>query len=309
MKLPRVGLVRTHQNTRRLERLLCLGRARLLNVMVRRRGARLLAVFQVQLVRPQCNVRPTRPESIVGVDAGVRRLATVANRDGEVIERVAGLRAIDQNLSQLRRLHRAQSRCQRGSVRYRRRTYAISAVSARIASQRSDAIHRLTTRLAKAHGTVVVESLSVSGTLGQKHIPGARARRRGLADASMSQLRRQLSYKCTWYGSVLIETDAYYPSSRVCNGCGVRNEPGWRTVWICVSCGIRHDRDDNAAINLALYCEGDMGAVGTPDKRGAERRTRAVRAAGSEATKESSGLPAETQPGHSNLVRGARTGG
>ncbi len=236
VRLPRVGLVRTHQNTRRLERLLGLGRARLLNLTVRRRGRRLLAVFQVELIRSQCNVTPTEPGSVVGVDAGVRRLATVARPDGEIIERVAGPRALERSLVRLRRLHRARSRRQRGSVRYRRRTDAISALNARIANQRSDAIHKLTTRLAKTHGTVVVESLNVSGMLRQKHIPGARARRRGLSDASMSKLRRQLSYKCTWYGSVLIEADAYYPSSRICNGCGVRNEPGWRTAWTCVSC-------------------------------------------------------------------------
>ena len=139
----------------------------------------------------------------------------------------------------------------------------------------------------------MVESLNVSGMMRQKHLPGARIRRRGLSDTLMSQLRRQLSYKCGWYGSVLVEADAYYPSSRICNGCGVRNEPGWRTVWTCVSCGIRHDRDDNAAINLARYCEGNVGAVGAPDKRGAERRTRAV---GIEVSKERSGLTAGFQP-------------
>ena len=308
VKLPRVGLVRTHQNTRRLDRLLSLGRARLLNVTVRRRGRRLLAVFGVELVRPQSKVRPARPESVVGVDAGVRRLATVARPNGEIIERVAGPRALKRSLVRLRRLHRARSRCQRGSVRYRRRTAAISALNARIASQRSDAIHKVTTRLAKTHGTIVVESLSVSGMMRQKHIPGARVRRRGLWDAAMSELRRQLSYKCAWYGSTLIEADAYYPSSRICNVCGVRDEPGWRTAWTCGACGVRHDRDDNAAINLARYCEGDVGAVGAPDKRGAEYKTRVARAAGCETTKATGGLPAENQTSVANPVRGARTG-
>ena len=181
-------------------------------------------------------------------------------------------------------------------MRYRRRTNAISALNARIANQRSDAIHKLTTRLAKTHGTVVVESLNVSGMLGQKHIPGARARRRGLSDAAMSELRRQLSYKCGWYGTALVGADVYYPSSRLCRDCGHRNDIGWRTAWTCGACGIRHDRDDNAAINLAHYGEGDVGAVGAPDKSGAERRTQAVRAVGIEATKERSGLTAEIQP-------------
>ena len=274
VKLPRTGRVRTHENTRRLRRLLDLERARLLNVTVRRRGRRLMAVFVVDLVRPQSNMRPESPGSVVGVDAGVRRLATVANRNGEVVERVGNPRALDRALSRLRNLHRARSRCRRGSVRYRRRTEAISALNTRIVNQRAHAIHKLTTGLAKTHGTVVVESLNVAGMLTQKHIPGGRRRRRDLADASMSEIRRQLVYKCGWYGSELIEADALFPSSRLCHVCGERNDPGWDKNWTCLACGSQHDRDDNAAINLARYSEGDVGAVGAPDKRGAERQTR-----------------------------------
>ena len=308
VRLPRVGRVRTHENTRRLHRLLGLDRARILNVTVRRRGRRLLAVFVVELVRPQCNTRSAVPEQVVGVDAGVRRLATVADRNGEIVGRVENPRALDRSLARLRRLHRARSRCTRGSVRYRRRTQAISRLNARIADQRSDAMHVLTTRLAKTHGTVVVESLNVSGMLAQKHIPGARRRRRNLADASMSEIRRHLTYKCGWYGSRLVEADTMFPSSRLCHVCGERNDPGWDRDWTCLACGSRHDRDDNAAINLARYPEGDVGTVGAPDKRGAERKIRHRRTAGCETTKACAGLPGETQPTHANPVRGARTG-
>ena len=309
VKLPRVGRVRTHQNTRRLHRLVELGRARILNVTVRRRGRRLLAVFTVELVRPQSNMTPEHPASVVGVDAGVRRLATVADGSGRILARVENTRTLDRSLGRLRALHRARSKCTPGSVRHRRRTEAISALNARIANQRSDAMHKLTTHLAKTHGTVVVESLNVSGMLAQKHMPGARRRRRDLSDASMAELRRQLSYKCRWYGSVLEEADPLFPSSRLCHVCGERNEPGWNKDWTCVACSGRHDRDDNAAINLARYCEGDVGAVGAPDKRGAERETRGIRAVGRETTKTCEGLPAEMLPRHVNPVRGAGTGG
>ena len=142
-------------------------------------------------------------------------------------------------------------------------------LNATIANQGSSAIHKLTTRLAKTHGTVVVESLKVSGMLAQKHMPGRGAGGRYLTDASMGDLRRLLGYKCGWYGSVLVEADLLYPSSRLCHVCDVRNKPGRNKDWTCVSCSGRHDRDDNVAINLARYFEGDVGAVGAPDKRGA----------------------------------------
>ena len=227
VKLPRIGWVRVHENIRRLYRLLELDRARVLNVTVRRRGRRLLAVFGVEVVRPQPNVKPTEPESVVGVDARVRRLATVANGHGEVIERVENPRALDHNLAQPRGLHRSRSRRVRGSVRYRRRTETISVLDARIANQRANAIHVLTTRLARIQGTVGVESLNVSGMLGQKNIARACRHRRDLADASVAEQRSQLGYKCGWYGSRLIEAGTMYASSRLCHVCEERNDPGW----------------------------------------------------------------------------------
>ena len=264
----------------------------------------------MELARPQSNTAPKHPACVVGVDAGVRRLATVANGSGRILERVENPRALDRSLARLRALHGARSRCTPGSVRYRRRTEAISILNARIANQRSDAMHKLTTHLAKTHGTVVVESLSVSSMLTQKGLFGARRRRRDLSDASMAGLRRHLSYKCGWYGSVLVEADPLYPSSRLCHVCGERNTPGWSATWTCVVCCNRHDRDDNAAINLARYSEGDVGAVGAPDKRGAERARPGL--SGLLAVKRRrcvTGLPGKRTPERVNPVRGTGTGG
>ena len=105
VKLRRIGWVRTHENTCRLHRPVGLGRARILNVTVRCRGRRLLAVFTVELVRTV----PRLLRSVVGVDAGVRRLAAFADRSGRIIERVANHRA----LNRLRRLPRARRNARR----------------------------------------------------------------------------------------------------------------------------------------------------------------------------------------------------
>jgi putative transposase len=80
--LPRVGTVRVHENTRRLQRLLAKGRARILAVTVSRKGTRLIAAFRVLIQRP-VQPRATLPGSRVGVDVGVRVLATVATLDGK----------------------------------------------------------------------------------------------------------------------------------------------------------------------------------------------------------------------------------
>lgn len=71
-----------------------------------------------------------------------------------------------------------------------------------------------------------------------------------------------------------IEAAPLFPSSRLCNKCGERGDPDWERNWTCLACGSRHDRDDNAAISLARYSEGDMGTVGVLDRSGAERKIR-----------------------------------
>jgi putative transposase len=84
-------------------------------------------------------------------------------------------------------------------------------------------------------------------------VAGARSRRRGLSDSALGETRRQLAYKATWYGSRLVVADRWYPSSKTCHACGHAQDIGWDEHWTCTGCGASHQRDDNAAVNLARY--------------------------------------------------------
>ena len=295
--LPVIGTVRTHENTRRIERLIGAGRARVLAIAVRRNGTRLDASVRVLLRRPQ---RPgvARPGSRVGVDVGVRRLATVANECGEVIERVPNPRPLDTALKELQHVCRARSRCAKGSRRYRERTTEISRLHRRVNDVRTHHLHVLTTRLAQTHGRIVVEGLDAAGMLRQKGLLGARARRRGLSDAALGTPRRHLSYKTSWYGSHLVVADRWFPSSKTCHACGHVQDIGWAEHWQCDSCSApAHQRDDNAAVNLARYEEPNsvVGPVGAAVKRRADPKTGPRPAGGCEARK-GTGRPAGEQP-------------
>jgi putative transposase len=253
--MPVIGTVRTHENTRRIERLIRAGRARVLAISLRRNGTRLDASVRVVVQRPQ-QPKVAQPQSRVGVDVGVRRLATVANADGVVLEQVPNPRPLDTALRELRQLSRARSRCTKGSRQYRERTKEISRLHRRVNDVRTHHLHVLTTRLAKTHGRIVVEGLDAAGMVRQKGLSGARARRRGLSDAALGTPRRHLSYKAGWYGSQLVVADRWFPSSKTCHVCGHLQDIGWAEHWTCDECGTAaHQRDDNAAINLARYEE------------------------------------------------------
>ena len=260
--IPRVGRVRTHENTRKLARLVEQGpeRARIRSATIRRRGTRIEIVFAVDIARPQSKDQVSDPDSVVGVDVGVRRLATVAsNRDG-VIARHPNPRALDRVLDELRDTDRRRSRCVNGSRRYRELTRELGALHARARNIRTNCLHQITTDLAKSHGTTVAEGAVWSALAQQKHLPGARTRRRQLHDAAPGEIRRQLSYKTRWYGSELIVADKFYPSSKLCSKCGHVQDIGWAATWTCAQCETVHDRDDNAAVNLAAYMRRDDAA-------------------------------------------------
>jgi putative transposase len=287
--LPRIGTVRVHENTRRLQRLISKCRARILAATVSRKGTRLVVAFRVLVQRP-IQPRVTMPGSRVGVDVGVRVLATVATFSGEVIERVPNPRPLETALRELRHLSRERSRRARDSRRYTETQRKITRLQRWVADIRGHHIHNLTARLAKTHGEIVVEGLDAAGMLRQKGLTGARVRRRGLSDSALGETRRQLGYKTTWYGSRLVIADRWFPSSKTCHACGHVQDIGWAEHWTCTGCGTSHQRDDNAAVNLARYeppATGDsaLGPVRAAVKRGADRKTRPGRAGGDETRK------------------------
>jgi len=230
---------------------------------VNRRGARIVASVKVAVLRPQ-QPGTVSPASVVGVDLGVRRMATIATSEG-VIATVDNPRVLERRLSELRYLNRQRGRRTPGSVRYRETVAKISQLHAEVASARRNAIHALTTRIAKTHGTIVIEDLNIEGMVHQKGVAGARSRRRQLSGAAMGEGRRQIRYKCTWYGATLIEADRFFPSSKMCHCCGHVQDIGWSEQWTCEVCTVVHQRDDNAAINLARLAS--LGSVGAPVKR------------------------------------------
>ena len=201
----------------------------------------------------------TRDDTSGVVERGSRKLAVVASSDGTIIERVPNPAPLKQAQASkaLRRLQRklARSRLANpdGSNRQTELRSMISQAHADVAAVRRDAMHKLTTRLAKTHGVIVIEDLNVEGMTKKSRIPGGKARRRALADAALGEFRRQMTYKCEWYGSELVVASRWFPSSQMCHVCHHRQKIKWAATWTCDGCGSVHDRDDNAAINLAQY--------------------------------------------------------
>ncbi|WP_223165885.1 IS607 family element RNA-guided endonuclease TnpB [Lentzea indica] len=284
VKLPRIGTVRTHESTRKLARHVERGTARIRSATVSHRSGRWFCSFSVEITRT--DPAPARPGKVVGVDLGVKAL--VALSTGEVIPNP---RLLDGALRELRRLRRQAARrtgpnrhtARTPSNRWRKTQGRIARLHARVANTRRDGLHKLTTRLVREFGTIVLEDLNVSGMLRNRCLA------RHVADVGMRELRRQICYKSVWGAARLVIADRWYPSSKTCSDCGaVKAKLPLRVrVYNCDECGLVLDRDLNAARNLvALVGEAAgstsaascAGTVNKPD--GNPRQTHAVWAAG-----------------------------
>jgi putative transposase len=157
---------------------------------------------------------------------------------------------------------------------------------------------------------IVVEDLNVAGMARRKPGAGrgARGLNRAIADAAPAELRRQLGYKTAWHGSHLVVAGRWYPSSKTCSACGaVKAKLALaERAWTCDGCGAVHDRDLNAAINLARLSEHATRVEGRPAGsgpvagRGATRKTSpppGAAAGGDETSTPHSGREATGQTG------------
>ena len=199
-----------------------------------------------------------------GVDVGISPLAV----DSDSVH-YQNPKALDRALRKLRRGQRAKERRTPGSRGWWEAQRRLDAVQQRVTGLRNNAHHQVSRELVRKYHTLGIETLNVAGMM------KAGLQSKALADAGMSSLLNQIRYKSGWYGTRIVEADQWYPSSKTCSACGVVNKDlGREPKWSCPSCGVIHDRNENAARNLqklALLAVGedvmllDGGALASDD--------------------------------------------
>jgi putative transposase len=178
---------------------------------------------------------------VVGLDLGLKDL--VVTSDGE---RIANPKHLERKAKNLARYQRRMSRCRPGSKNRAKAGRKVAAAHREVRDARSDQLHKVTTRLVREHDVIVIEDLAPANMVKNRHLA------KSIHDASWGEFRRQLEYKARWAGRRLIVIDRFYPSSKICSGCGyLLTELSLSTrAWTCPACRTRHDRDHNAAKNI-----------------------------------------------------------
>jgi putative transposase len=240
VQLPRMGKVRTKEQTDRLLVLLETGKARILSATVSPEADQWFASLTCEVERPDPEPRQGEP---VGVDLGLDCFAVLS--DGTRIE---APRPLKKSLKLLRRRSRQLSRKQKESKNHAKAVLKLARLHRRIRNIRRDFLHKITTWLAKTKPAIVVEDLSVRGLMGGRQS-------RSVADVGWGTFRRMLEYKSSWYGARLITAPRSFPSTRSCSRCGALGPKLSlsQRMFRCSACQFEADRDFNAALNLRFY--------------------------------------------------------
>ena len=234
VKIPKLGWIRTRQELR--------FPGKMLSARFTKRAGHWYVSVQVEVADSW--VYPHRCENqaaAVGIDLGLRDLAVLST--GERIKAPRSLRAHEK---QLRRLNKELSRRTKGGANWRKTKAKLARLHEQIANVRKDVTHKLTAGVVRNFGLIGVEDLNVKGmTRGLKL-------GKSVSDAAMGEVLRQIDYKSILAGSVVVKADRWFPSTKTCSACGVVNSAVVLGVqkWTCPDCGVEHDRDTNAAINL-----------------------------------------------------------
>lgn len=197
-----------------------------------------------------CEYIPTKTQGtgIIGIDAGITDLITMS--DGSSIPNP---RHYVNTQRKLARLQRRLSRKQKGSKNRNKARLKVARCHERIANQRNDLLHKLTTRLVRDNQAIAIESLNVTGMVKNRRLS------KHILDAGWGLFRQYLQYKChASQHCYLFLADPYYPSTQLCSVCGSKPVEKVKLgvkSWICSKCGSQHHRDHNAAINLEILAD------------------------------------------------------
>ncbi len=185
-------------------------------------------------------VLPVTPK-MTGIDLGLKDLFVTSNG-----LRIGNPRHTAKYAAKLAKAQRRLSRKKLGSRNRAKARQKVARIHAKLSDCRMDNLHKLSRKIVNENQVICVESLKVKNMLRNRSLA------KSISDAGWGEFVRQLEYKADWAGRQVVAIDPWYPSSKLCSGCGFVMEAMPLTIrhWTCPDCATEHDRDINAAINI-----------------------------------------------------------
>ena len=192
-----------------------------------------------------------KTNSSVGIDLGLSDFAILST--GEKIGNRRFFKQLSKKLAKEQKIlsrralvAKKEGRKLSDSKNYQKQRIKVAKIHEKIASQRKDFLHKLSTNLVKNHDVICIEDLSSKNLMKNHKLA------KSIGDVSWFEFVRMLEYKSNWYEKQVSKISRWYPSSQICSDCGVSSgkKPLLIREWTCANCGSHHDRDINASINI-----------------------------------------------------------
>jgi putative transposase len=194
--------------------------------------------FTTEFELPDVALPKVNPEQVAGVDFGLKDFVTLSDGFKQPAPKF-----YRKGERKLRRAQRKLSRRVKGSANREKAKRLVTKCHERTANQRANFLHKLSTNLITNYQALCVETLNLKGLTRTKLA-------KSFTDAALGEFKRQLEYKSVWQRKHIVSLPPFYPGSKTCHTCGEINHRLTLKdrVWTC-SCGTRHNRDLNAALN------------------------------------------------------------
>lgn len=192
--------------------------------------------------------KPMLEETAVGVDLGLKSFATLS--DGQFFDNPKHLQVqLNRLRVELRTLNRRYKRgikIDQQSKGWHKQRLVVSKLHQKIANQRNDFLHKVSTAIIKRYDTVCIEYLNIAGMIQNKNLA------QSISCVGWGEFVRMLKYKADWCWKNISVIGRFVPSSKTCSDCGSINSDLTLSDrdWVCGICGSYHDRDINAAKNI-----------------------------------------------------------
>ena len=197
--------------------------------------------FSILIDRPNKKLNPPINNNLIGIDLGIKDF--IVSSEGT---KYKNLKIKRNNKHKISKLHRELSRKQKGSSNRIKSKIKLARYYEKLNNKKDYYLHSVVNQLLSENQTIVIEDLNVKGMLKNHKLA------RSIQELSLNRFKTILKYKAEWYGREVIEVSRWFPSSKLCGGCGYKNKE--LTLkdreWTCPECGIIHDRDLNAAMNI-----------------------------------------------------------
>ncbi len=191
----------------------------------------------------ESDIKPLKDSNkAIGLDLGVKDL--VIDSDGNKYQNHKYLALIEEKLAHEQR---KLAHMKKGSNNFKKQKIKIAKIHKKITNQRNDYLHKLSKHIVDENQIICVEDLQVMKMTKDNDY------NKSMLDASMSKLLTMLIYKANWYHRTLVKVPSNFASSQICHECGYKNSITKNLTvrkWICPICGVKHDRDINAARNI-----------------------------------------------------------